>query len=157
MFRRFGGTHVNTMRMEAVRIIETSGHLTITRCIKHNHCLMTYRHCYYWRCVKTCYLMLCSWGWFVFRRIVKEFHIFISVHYGSLIIIHAYKVTQLYQIYNTYVLTSFPLGSFSLCFQKYLSFMAYCTIPVLDIPTFYTSSALPRPLSRESWSCKPVI
>jgi hypothetical protein len=45
----------------------------------------------------------------------------------------------------------------ALCFRKYLSLMAYCTIPVLDFPTFPTSSALPRPLSRETWSCKPVI
>jgi hypothetical protein len=29
--------------------------------------------------------------------------------------------------------------------------------PVLDFSTFPTSSALPRPLSRESWSCNPVI
>jgi hypothetical protein len=29
--------------------------------------------------------------------------------------------------------------------------------PVLDIPTFSTSSALPRPLSKESWNCRPVI
>jgi hypothetical protein len=29
--------------------------------------------------------------------------------------------------------------------------------PVLDLPTFFTSSALPRPLSKESWSCNPVI
>jgi hypothetical protein len=50
----------------------------------------------------------------------------------------------------------FPLGSFSLCFRKHLSLTAYCTIPVLDHPTFSTSSALPPPLSRESWSCKPV-
>jgi len=55
------------------------------------------------------------------------------------------------------VFLSFPLGSFSLCFRKHLSLMAYCTIPVLDFPTFSTSSALPRPLSREGWSCKPVI
>jgi hypothetical protein len=27
----------------------------------------------------------------------------------------------------------------------------------LDIPTFSTSSSLPRHLNRESWSCKPVI
>jgi hypothetical protein len=27
----------------------------------------------------------------------------------------------------------------------------------LDITTLSTSSALPRPLRRESWSCKPVI
>jgi hypothetical protein len=49
------------------------------------------------------------------------------------------------------------LGSFSLCFRKHLRLMAYFTIPVLDIPTFSTSSVLPRTLSRESWSCKPVI
>jgi hypothetical protein len=35
--------------------------------------------------------------------------------------------------------------------------MSYCTIPVLDFPLFSTISALPRPLSRKSWSCKPVI
>jgi hypothetical protein len=29
--------------------------------------------------------------------------------------------------------------------------------PVLDVPTFSTSSALPRPLNKESWSCKLVI
>jgi hypothetical protein len=49
------------------------------------------------------------------------------------------------------------LWSFSFCFRKHLSLMAYCTIPVLDFPTFHTSSALPRQLSRESWSCNPVI
>jgi hypothetical protein len=49
------------------------------------------------------------------------------------------------------------LGSFSLCFRKHLSLMAYWTIPVLDPTTFSTSSALPRPLSRESWSCNLVI
>jgi hypothetical protein len=53
--------------------------------------------------------------------------------------------------------SSFPLGSFSLCFWKHLSLMAYCTIPVLDFPTFSAISALPRPLSRENWSCIPVI
>jgi hypothetical protein len=52
--------------------------------------------------------------------------------------------------------SSFPLGSFTLCFRKHLSLMAYCTIPVLDIPTFSTSSALPLPIRRERWSCKPV-
>jgi hypothetical protein len=35
--------------------------------------------------------------------------------------------------------------------------MAYCTIHLLDVPTFFTSSALPRPLSRENWRCNPVI
>jgi hypothetical protein len=49
------------------------------------------------------------------------------------------------------------LGSLSLCFRKHLSLMAYCTIPVLNFPTFSTSSTLLRPLSRESWNCKPVI
>jgi hypothetical protein len=55
------------------------------------------------------------------------------------------------------LLASFPLGSFSLCFRKHPILMAYCIIPLLDIPTFSTSSALPRPLSRESCSCNPVI
>jgi hypothetical protein len=39
-----------------------------------------------------------------------------------------------------------------ICFRKHLSLTAYCTIPVLDVPTFSTSSSLPRPLSRESWT-----
>jgi hypothetical protein len=49
------------------------------------------------------------------------------------------------------------LMSFSLCFRKHLSRTAYCAIPISDIPTFSAISALPRPLSRERWSCKSVI
>jgi hypothetical protein len=56
---------------------------------------------------------------------------------------HVYHFTSM-----IYTSSSFPLGSFSLCFRKHISLMAYCTIPILDFPTFSTSSALPRPLSR---------
>jgi hypothetical protein len=35
--------------------------------------------------------------------------------------------------------------------------MAYCTFPVLDVPTFSTTSTLPRLIGREGWSCIPVI
>jgi hypothetical protein len=54
---------------------------------------------------------------------------------------------------NGYILLILSSGSFSLCLRKYLSLMAYCAIPVLDVQTFSISSALSRPLSRESWSC----
>jgi hypothetical protein len=59
-------------------------------------------------------------------------------------------------LYVYFFLSSFSLGSFSLCFLNHVSLMAYCTIIVLDIPTLCTSLALPRHLSRESWSCNPV-
>jgi hypothetical protein len=35
--------------------------------------------------------------------------------------------------------------------------MVYCTIPRIELPTSSTSSAMPPPLSRESWGCKFVI
>jgi hypothetical protein len=48
-------------------------------------------------------------------------------------------------------------GPSAYAFRKHLSLMTYHTNPVLDFPTFSASSVLPRPLSRGSWSYKPVI
>jgi hypothetical protein len=54
-------------------------------------------------------------------------------------------IKNMYQSNTFYILTtttcfdsssSFHLGSFSLCFRKHLSLMAYCTIPVLDLTNF---------------------
>jgi hypothetical protein len=47
-------------------------------------------------------------------------------------------------------LTAYTSGSTSALWLILLS-------PVLDVPTFSISSALPRPLSRENWSCNPLI
>jgi hypothetical protein len=56
------------------------------------------------------------------------------------------------------LLASFPLGVPSSYASGSTSALWLIVLsPVLDIPTFSTSTALPRPLSRESWSCKPVI
>jgi hypothetical protein len=80
---------------------------------------------------------------------LKSAHITYTIHYPSS---HTPNVTLFLLL-----LLFFSFGVLRLMLLEEPQPYGLLYYPILDFPTFSTSSVLPCPLSRESWSCNPVI
>jgi hypothetical protein len=62
-----------------------------------------------------------------------------------------WKKNAYFRAVGCFIFSSFPLGSFSLCFRKHLSLMAYFTIPSIGLPNLlYQFRAATPPKQRNA-------